>query len=301
MTFEEVAKTMARARISASVPAAAPADAASSAVASAAPAGADGPSLDPPDSVFRANGRLVEIYATVTDDHGGYVDDLDHADFTVLDDGLAASIGTFENRSSGVSVALVLDTTGSMTASLPSLRSSAITLIDNLRPVDSVAVYSFNRTLFELQPFTRNKDTALYDALVRVTREISGRPGKKAIVVFTDGIDNASTLTADAVVRRAKMEGVAVYTIAQGEAASNRNLMNQLAAVAQATGGVSFAISYPSEIRGVFEHIFQDLIHGYLLVFQPTAEENHEWHTLQVTLSGNKTRKVRAREGYYAD
>jgi VWFA-related protein len=178
-----------------------------------------------------------------------------------------------------------------------------------------VAVYSFNRTLSELQPFTRNKDlakravlhtrasgsTGLYDALARVTREISGRPGKKVIVVFTDGADNASALTSDAAIRRAKTEGVAVYTIAQGEALTKPDLMSQLATVADATGGLAFTIKYPSEIRGVFDHISQDLLHGYLLVFQPSADANHEWHSLAMTLRGPKPRKVRAREGYYSD
>lgn len=310
MAFEEVAAKLARSKS----PAAAPAPAAA-AVSTVAIAGTGGASLGPTEAVFRISARLVEINATITDDRGRYVDDLERGDFSVMDNGEPVQIAAFENRTAGVSVALVLDTTGSMYAALPALKSSALRLIDDLRPVDTVAVYGFNDSVSELQPFTRNKDlakravlrtraagnTGLYDALVRVTRDLSSRPGKKAIVVFTDGADNASALTSDAVARRAKTEDVTVYTIAHGEALKNRELTAQLETVAKATGGLAFAISDPTEIRAVFEHISQDLLHGYLLAFQPAADENREWRSLQIVLRGVQPRKVRAREGYFSE
>jgi VWFA-related protein len=149
-------------------------------------------------------------------------------------------------------------------------------------------------------------NTGLHDALVRVTRDISNRPGKKAIVVFTDGADNSSALPPDTVIRRAKTENVAVYTIAHGEALKDSDLTDQLQNVADATGGLSFAIEDPAQIHAVFEHIAQDLLHGYLLAFQPVeAEGDHEWHTLQVVLADDSRRldapKVRARDGYFSE
>ena len=310
MAFEEVAAKLARSK----APATAPAPAAAT-VSAVALTGTGGASLGPTEAVFRISARLVEIYATITDDRGRYVDDLDRGDFKLLDNGEPAQIGAFENRTAGVSVVLVLDTTGSMSAALPALKSSALRLIDDLRPVDTVAVYSFNESVSELQPFTRNKDlakravlrtrasgnTGLHDALVRVTRDLSSRPGKKAIVVFTDGADNASALTSEVVIRRAKTEDVAVYTIAHGDALKNRELTAQLETIAKATGGLAFAINDPTEIRAVFEHISQDLLHGYLLAFQPAADENHEWRSLQIVLRDGKPRKVRAREGYFSE
>jgi VWFA-related protein len=202
-----------------------------------------------------------------------------------------------------------------MSKALPALKSSALRLIDDLRSVDTVAVYSFNESVSELQPFTQKKDlakhavlrtrasgkTGLDDALIHVTRELSSRPGKKVVVVFTDGADNVSTLTPDAVIRRAKTANVAVYTVAHGDALGNTELMAQLESVAKATGGLSFAINDPSGIRTVFDHITQDLLHGYLLAFQPAAaDENHEWRSLQIVLRDGIPRKVRAREGYFS-
>jgi VWFA-related protein len=267
----------------------------------------------PPELVFRTSARLVEIYATVTDDRGRYVDNLGRSDFTVLDNGKPVEIGTFENLESGVSVALLLDTTGSMAAALPALRNSALKLIDDLRPIDSVAVYGFNETTFELQPFTTDKgaakravlhtrymgSTALHDALVHVTGDISGRTGKKAIVVFTDGADNMSTLTADAVVRQARAAGVPVYAMAHGEALTDRVLLKNLNALANATGGLSFAVHGAAEMNSVFDHVSHDIAHGYLLSFKPAAGEKRAWRTLELVLRDGRGRKVRAREGYF--
>lgn len=69
--------------------------------------------------------------------------------------------------------------------------------------------------------------------------------------------------------------------------------------VATATGGLSFAIHNPDEIRGVFEGIAGDLKHGYLLAFRPAEAKTGEWRKIEVRLTDGTARKVRAREGYY--
>jgi len=267
------------------------------------------------DATFRADARLVEVYATVTDSRGKYVDDLTADQFTVTEQGEPRAAIGFESRAAEVSVALLLDTTGSMQAALPALKNAALRLIGDLRPSDWVAVYSFNNTVSELQAFSPDKDaakravlrtepfgeTALYDALARVNRDLSGRSGKKVIVVFTDGDDNASTITAQTAVQRAKAAGVPVYTIAQGAALTNPEFLKQLAGVSQATGGASYAIHNPGEIRGVFESVSQDLLHTYFFAFQPAPAENREYRRIQVTIRGSKQYKVRAREGFYPE
>jgi Ca-activated chloride channel homolog len=265
--------------------------------------------------IFRANGRLVEAYATVTDSRGRYVDDLTVDQFTLLDGQQPQTLAAFESHSTPVSVALLLDTTGSMSNALPAVKNAALKLIGDLRPVDSVAVYSFSRSVTELQPFTSDMslakravlsthalgETALYDALARVSRDLSGRTGKKVIVVFTDGDDNSSTLTTDTAILRVKAGGVPVYTIAQGQALQNAGYLKQLADLAKVTGGESFAVRDSSEIGSVFEKVSEDLAHGYLLVFQPPSAEDHAWHPITVQVRGVKSDKVRAREGYYPE
>jgi VWFA-related protein len=308
MEFEEAAKTLGHGKASFA------ADYAGAASPNPAPAelaaAAAGP---PPEALFRTSARLVEIYATVTEDRGRYVGNLRRGDFTVLDDGQSVEINTFESLETGVSVAVLLDTTGSMAAALPALRNAALKLIDDLRPIDSVAVYAFNETTFDLQPFTTDKgaarravlhtrfggSTALDDALVRVTRDISGRTGKKAIVVFTDGADNKSVLTADTAIRQAKAAGVPVYAMAHGDALKDAALLKNLSALASSTGGLSFAVHDAAEMNAVFDHVSHDVEHGYLLSFKPTAAEKGPWRKLELVLRDGKGRRVRAREGYF--
>jgi VWFA-related protein len=265
------------------------------------------------NTVFRTDARLVEVYATVTDNRGRHVDDLGPDQFTVLDNGKELPVSAFENRVSAVSCALLLDTTASMEAALPALKATALKLLGELRPIDSVAIYSFSDSVTTLQPFTADKNaaaravlrtrafgkTALYDALTLVSREVAGRAGKKVIVVFTDGADNLSALTSETALRRAKTLGVPVYTIAQGDALESPDLLKQLTNLSQATGGVAFTVHSPTEIDKVFASITQDLMHGYLLDFQPPATQDRTWRPIEVRMRSPRGHKIRARLGYY--
>jgi VWFA-related protein len=269
----------------------------------------------PAEAVFRATSRVVEVYATITDSRGRYVDDLKPEEFTILEGGQTKPVFAFENHTASVSVALLFDTTGSMENALPSLKSAALHFLDELRPEDSVAVYSFNSRVTPLQSYTTDKvaaqravlrahasgTTALYDALLRVNHDMAGRAGKKVILVFTDGDDNASMLTSGAAILRAKARGIPIYTIAEGEALDHPELISQLSNISHSTGGTSFLIRKLSDISAVFQKISDDLMHGYLLAFQPADGDDNAWHKIEVVLANGKGRQIRAREGYYPD
>jgi len=269
----------------------------------------------PEGALFRASSNLVEVYATVTDSRGRYIDDLTAKEFSIVDGGHSQAITAFENHTASVSVALLFDTTGSMEAALPALKSAALHLLDELRPDDTVAVYGFNDRVAELQSFTTDKisakravlrahatgSTALYDALLRVNHDLAARPGKKVIIVFTDGDDNSSMLTADDVIKSAKTRGVPIYTIAEGEALGSPELLDQLANMARATGGRPFVVHRLSDIAPVFQKVSEDLMHGYLLAFQPHESDDKGWHAIKVVLSAAKGHQIRAREGYYPE
>ncbi len=152
-------------------------------------------------------------------------------------------------------------------------------MIDQVRPEDSVAAYSFSTGVNRLQDFTTDRaavkqavlrtraggSTALFDAISETAREIATRSGKKALIVFTDGDDNASLLNARASIQRAKKTGVPVYTIAEGDARKSGPLLNQLKDIAQATAARSFEATKSSEIENVFRNIAEDLQHTYML------------------------------------
>ena len=275
-----------------------------------------GPSDSAPhvEADFRASGRLVEVYATVTDNRGRYIDDLKAGDFTILEEGQKRPPFAFEDRNDGVTVALLFDTTGSMQPTLPSLKAAALRLIYDLRPDDTVAVYGFNDRVNQLQAFTADKTaarravlkahplgaTALYDALVRVSDDLAWHPGKKVILVFTDGDDNSSLLTAETAIVKAKTRGIPIYTIASGEAIDRPALVKELDEMSRATGGTPFLIRRLDDIAAVFQKVSDDLKHGYLLAFQPSPGEDRAWRRIELLVRTNGV-KVRAREGYYPE
>jgi VWFA-related protein len=266
------------------------------------------------DVVFKTETRLVEVYATIHDQHGKYVDGLSADRFRVLDEGKDQPIVAFESQGSALSCALVLDTTGSMQNTLPLVKNAAVTLIDDMRSGDSVAVYGFSTSLNLLQDFTEDRAaakrsllrtrasgaTALFDALAQVTRDVSKRQGKKVIVVFTDGADNSSALRAQSAITRAKKCGIPIYTIAEGEALQSRELMKELRAIAEASGGTFYEAKKNGDIAPIFRDILNSLQHTYMLTYKPPAAEGAKWRTIKLSVLGADYR-VRAKEGYFVE
>lgn len=262
--------------------------------------------------VFRSDSRLVEVYATIKDSHGRYLDSLPQDRFQVLDNGEKQSLVAFESESTRLSCAVLVDTTGSMAGVLPIVKNSVIHLIEELRDEDSVAIYSFSSGLHQLQDFTSDKakakqavlrtraegTTALFDAISELAHDIEARSGKKSIVVFTDGADNASVLNAQSAIQRAKKAGVPVYTIAEGEALGTKPLLNELKDIAQMTGAQSYQARKTSEIAAIFQQISGDLQHTYLLAYKPPPSPDSKWRTIQLSITGLKDAKIRAKEGY---
>jgi VWFA-related protein len=181
-----------------------------------------------------------------------------------------------------------------------------------LREADAVAVYRFNESLTALLPFTADKEaakravlrtraegrTALLDAIAAVAREISIRAGKKAVIVFTDGQDNASVLNLEAAMTRARNAGVPVYTVAQGGALKSADLVRRLKSIAALTGAVSYAAHKSSDIEKIFTDISANLRHTYMLAYKPLADAAPAWRSIQVSVAGLKSYRIRAKEGY---
>jgi Ca-activated chloride channel homolog len=258
--------------------------------------------------------RLVEVYATVFDHKGQYVDGLHRDNFEVHDEGKPQEIAGFETESGALSCAILLDTSGSMAQSLPRVKNSIVKFIDELDPRDTVAVYGFNERLAVRQEFTTDRDmakrsvlrtraeggTALFDALAQVSLEASARSGKKAIILFTDGDDNLSILTADSAVTRAKKLGIPLYAIASGEANRSKNLMKVLEKLSQRTGGMSYEVKESKDINRIFLEITEDLKHLYMISYHaPPVGLGENWRAIDLIVHGVNKYRVRAKEGYY--
>jgi len=265
-----------------------------------------------PDVVFKTSVRLVEVYATVLDQRGKYVDGLTKDRFEVRDNGAPQPIAIFEAETAALSCAILIDTTGSMAHALPAVKNAILKLIDELRDEDAIAVYGFSGSLRTLEDFTKDKaaakravlgtraagGTALFDSLAQLARSLARRSGKKAIVAFTDGQDNQSVLNAGAAIARVKKAGIPVYAVAQGAALKSQVLLQELREIARLTGGQSYKVLKSSEISSVFQDISNDLKHTYLLAYKPPPAGEETWRTIQLAVKGLKDYKVRAKEGY---
>lgn len=269
--------------------------------------------LEAEQPAFRAEARLVEIHATVFDGRGRHVTGLARDDFEILDDQRPQAVEIFESVESPFSIGLLLDVTGSMEDSLPLVKHACLRLLDELRPQDTVAVFSFSDRMTEAQDFTADRKaaaaairrmraggkTALFDALARASIRMAERKGKKALIVLTDGNDNASSLTLESAVRRARREAVAIHCVAQGEALQATKLMDTLDQIAAATGGSAFRLGKLSRIDGIFLEISRDLAASYLLAYKPRPGAG-QWRPIQVRVPQRKDVRVRCREGYFA-
>jgi len=266
--------------------------------------------------VIKVDVRLVEVYATVFNHKGYYVDGLGRDSFEVYEDGKRQNIFSFEAEAQALSCAILLDTSGSMANALPHVKNSIVNFIDQLNPQDSLAIYTFDQRLVTRQDYTTDKDmakravlrtraegaTALFDALSEVSLEASARHGKKAIVVFTDGDDNSSALTANATATRARKLGIPLYAIAAGEATRSKKLRGILEELSQHTGGASYEVKKPKDIDAMFAAITQDLQHLYMFSYQaPSGSSSGQWRKIDLVVRGPQKYSVRAKEGYYPD
>jgi Ca-activated chloride channel family protein len=265
-----------------------------------------------PDPVFRSDVRLVEVSASVFDKHGDPLPGLTRDRFQVLDNGAPQQIVSFEGVGDKVSCALLMDVTDSMDAFLPVLKNAAVRFADELPTDEEVGVYTFNTSVQLAQPFTSDKNlikqavlrarahgsTALFDAISGVSRDLQLRKGKKAMILFTDGADNASTLTAHSASRRARLSGVPVYANAEGDALTDRGLLETLKTLATDSGGLVFRLDKANEIDDVFSAIARDLRNTYLVAWKLPESAGTAYRSIRISVTGVTGARIRARQGY---
>lgn len=282
------------------------------------------PAQTTPHPTFRTSVDLVSVAAIVRDRRGQVVRDLRRDDFEVFDNGIRRPILEFTPSDDGpISLALLVDVSGSMvmTRHLDAARAWVGILLDRLRPgVDEVALFTFDRglreergfagdlqglkaTLADLRPFGV---TSLYDAIGDTAQRLEARSVKRrAILVVTDGLDNASRLTPAQVSGLASAIDVPVYVMAvlspldhaatrgEGDAAVRAGELTNLAAW---TGGSAFVVSTPADASVATSKLLADLRHQYLLAFEAAGPAG--WRPLDIRLRRREL-TVRARSGYF--
>jgi Ca-activated chloride channel family protein len=277
------------------------------------------------EPIFRADVRLVRILATVKDQTGALVGSLEKGDFTVSDNGVAQQISVFERQTDQpLSVAVLIDNSGSTAKDLK-FETDSVTrflrvLLKDGNPQDAVALYSFNWEIVKQNGFTRNvpaverslkalrgeAGTALYDAILLASRDIENRPGRKVLVIVTDGGDTTSRSDFQRATEAAQLADAVIYPVLvvpiTNEAGRNVGGENALTTLAERTGGRVFAPSLGAALDQAFDDIIHDLRTQYLLGFYPkdVPLTKERFHTLQIS-PGNPRLQVKARSGYYGE
>ncbi|MGH7932730.1 MAG: VWA domain-containing protein [Candidatus Binataceae bacterium] len=196
-----------------------------------------GQELTLPSRQLRAQTGYEQVTVTVTQD-GRYVTGLNKNDFKLYVDGQLRSIQFFrQDLNTPVSVGILVDTSGSMAPKIPQASAAISQFISDLNPRDDVFMFAFSSQPFLLQPFTTNHylvlsrlsllhaygQTALYDTILDGLLMLQhGRWDKKALLVVTDGMDNASQSGLNQVIAQAHRMGVLVYSIGIGDPNSSK-------------------------------------------------------------------------------
>lgn len=268
---------------------------------------------------FRAGTRLVSMFATVTDAQGRLVPSLVKEDFEILDNEKPQPIVFFQNENQPITVVVMLDTSGSVTASIALIKRAAEQFLIRLLPEDKGRVGAFNDKLQINSRFTNNRDelitaakdldygngTRLWDAVSLGLDELQGQDGRRVILVFTDGDDTGSKARLGAVTDRARSDDVMVYAIGlesiyfNGRQRVRTRPDGGLKKIAEETGGGYFELKKSADLASTFTRVAQELHSQYVLGFSPTQLDG-KVHKLLLRMK-QPGMAARARRSYLAD
>lgn len=176
----------------------------------------------------RLNATLVQVPTVVTDRSGKFVADLSQSDFTVYEEGKRQDISFFAAVKQPFSAVLVLDTSNSAQDRLKAIQQAAVDFTSNLRPGDRMMVISFDNEVKNLTDFTEDRaelehairgtesgfGKLLYEAVARALDQLKDIEGRRAVILFSDGVDMRSIeATAEGTSKTAEQMGAVIYAV----------------------------------------------------------------------------------------
>ena len=276
------------------------------------------------DPTFKVDVKLVNVFVTVTDNHGAPIASLQRDDFAIREDGKEQKIAVFGKESAiPLSIVLAIDTSLSTRKDLSLELVSARKFVHAiLRPVDALSLYQFSEIVNEVTPFTSDLPridraigrvhagaaTALYDALYLGSQALEPRQGRKVFVVITDGGDTMSKVDYKEAVRAAQEAEAILYSIiiVPIEASAGRDTGGEHALIqlSDDTGGKYYYASSIPQLDEAFRQISDELRTQYLLAYYPSERlSESEFRRIQISVRGAPQAadyKVRHRTGYYS-
>jgi Ca-activated chloride channel family protein len=281
-----------------------------------------GSQQQPPSSSqkIRVATNSVPVYVTVTDTDKRIVPDLVLDDFEVLDNLKPQVVNVFENRPVPITVVVMIDTSGSMTAALDLVKDGAEQFLLRLLPEDKGQVGEFSDKIkFHPGSFIDNRDrliyllkheldfgypTRLYDAVDESLARLEPEEARKVVLVFTDGDDTASKVGVGKVMDRAREKDIMVYAIGlvneffNGQQRVRSSPDKGLKKLAEDTGGGYFELKRTADLGTTFTRVAQELHSQYVLGFSPETLDG-KVHKLEVRVKKSGM-TARARKTYVA-
>jgi len=280
---------------------------------------------DDPNTAIKVKTDLVTLTLTVTDLYGRYVSGLKKDAFKVFDNNQEQEITFFSDADAPVSVGILFDVSDSMSGEkIGKARKALGRFINTSHPSDEYFLIAFNSRAQLLLDRTRDGDavlqkltlvqpknnTALYDACyLGIEKVTGGTRQKKALLIISDGQDNASRYSFGEVRRLMKESDVTVYAVgildgrdsASADGLQGQAFLDELTSV---TGGKAFYPQTDVELDEIFERIALELRNQYSIGFTPNNfEPDGKWHKVKTKVKpprGLPRLTVRNREGYYA-
>src|SRR5215472_5240139 len=274
-----------------------------------------------------------QLTVTIVDQQGRYVTGLQKSDFNLYIDGQQRPIEFFrQDLNTPVSVGILVDTSGSMEPKLRQARSAITEFVDDLNPRDDVFLFAFSSQPFLLQPFTTDHqavigrlsllyaqgETAIFDTIIDGLLMVRhGRWDKKALLVVTDGQDNASEQNLQQVIAYARQMGVLIYSIGIGNSNINPAVIGfgplglgliaqdavdarTLELLSNETGAKTFLLRTIGDGRAMREDcaaISRELREQYTLGFLASDPGRSGYRNVRVDVPSHPYDKVRVRKG----
>lgn len=286
---------------------------------------AQAPTEEPPTFSESAGVEYVMLPVLVTDKKGQFVEGLTKEDFVLRVEDRRVDFDTFDrDLSAPVSFAFLLDTSGSMGIAnkLENAKSAIRSIIRNRLQGDDFALFAFSedevrlvsdfsddptrlvRSLWELEA---SGQTALFDAVAATpAKMMAGRNNKRAILLFTDGVDNASKLSAAQMAEILQRVSVPVYTIGMKNASFDvlkehdrqQLSVENLQLLAGSSGGRMHLVGTDADLRPLAEAISREVRQQYLLGFAPSGRGDVKYRIVFVSVAKPGSWVVRTRRGY---
>jgi Ca-activated chloride channel family protein len=277
-----------------------------------------------PTPVFRAGLDLVNVTVTVRDGKGGLVADLTADDFAVREDGRLQKVEIFapaarpeERQELALNLGMLFDTSESMRKDLKLSQESAIRFLDAIPRARDLLLIFFDRDIRISRYNSENQQgifgrileakgegfTALYDAIAVYVSRVAETPGRKVLVIFTDGDDTTSQVPPHEVQRLVRSTEVTIYPVAfpgahRPSSADALRARSFLVSLAEASGGRVFQPAASRELAGIYQSILDELGTQYVLGYvSDNPKHDGKFHRITVELK-RPGLKVRHRPGY---